>query len=100
MHQHLWYRGGDIAHIQHGEDTEEEIHGCVQTGVHEDQGNNEPVACKCREVDQQEDTEEDDMNLGISGETQKDEFIYGAVVLPGEVLHSPSAAEKNSSKCG
>ena len=44
MHQHLGHGGGDIAHIQQGEGTEEEVHGSVQLCVQADQHDDEPIA--------------------------------------------------------
>lgn len=46
----------------------------METGVQVDQGNNEPIAHKCREVEEEEDIEEDYIKLEIPGETQKDEL--------------------------
>ena len=43
MHQYLGYGSGDIAHIQHGDYTEEEVHGTVQVCVQEDQQDDEPI---------------------------------------------------------
>lgn len=95
MHQHLWHCGGDIAHIQHGEDAEEEVHGCVEVGVQVDQGDNEPIAHKCREVEEKEDIEENYIDLEVPGEAQKDELCYRAVVLQGETLHSSPTAGRH-----
>ena len=98
MHQHLGHSGGDIAHIQQREDTEEKVHGCVEAGVQVDYGDNEPIAHKGREVEEEEDVEEDCINLGVLGEAQKDELRHRALVLPEEILHSPSAAEREMNR--
>lgn len=44
MHQHLGHGGGDVAHVQQGEDTKEEVHGSVKMRIQADQGDDEPVA--------------------------------------------------------
>lgn len=92
MHQHLGHSGGNIAHVQHGKDTKEEIHWCVEARVQLDQGDNEPIAHECGKVEKEEDVEEDYISLGIPGESQKDKLRHRAVVHPGEVLHYFSAA--------
>jgi hypothetical protein len=63
----------------------------METGVQVDQGDNEPIAHKRREVEEEEDIEEDYIKLEITGETQKDELRHGAVILIGGALHSSTA---------
>lgn len=44
MHQHLGHGGGVTAHIQQGEDAEEEAHRHVELHVQEDQDDDECIA--------------------------------------------------------
>ena len=63
MYEHLGYSDGDITHVQHGEDSQGEVHGYVEAGVQVNQGDNEPIARKCREVEEKKDVEEDYINF-------------------------------------
>lgn len=38
MHEHLGHSRGGVAHVQHGEDTDEEVHGRVEACVLVDEG--------------------------------------------------------------
>ena len=50
MHEHLGHSRGGVAHVQHGEDTDEEVHGRVEACVLVDEGDEEAVAHKDQQV--------------------------------------------------
>lgn len=50
MHEHLGHSRGGIAHIQHGENTDEKVHGRVEARVLVDEGDEEAVAHKDQRV--------------------------------------------------
>ena len=82
MHQHLGHGGGDIAHIQQGDGTEEKVHGSVQLCVQADQHDDEPIAQDWAQVDEKEDNEEDAVGRGVTGEANQDELRDPTLVLP------------------
>lgn len=98
MNEHLGDRAVGITDVHKRQDTEEKVHGCVEAGVQVDYGDNEPIAHKGREVEEEEDVEEDCINLGVLGEAQKNELRHRALVLPEEILHSPSAVEREMNR--
>ena len=99
MHQHLGHSGGDITHIQQGEDTEEEIHGSVETHVQAYQGDDEPIAQDWAQVKKKEGTEEDPFGSGVTGEAKQDKFRNPGSVLSWRHPHGMAIKGSHSFKC-
>lgn len=63
MHQRLGHGGEDMAHIQQGEDSEEEVHGSVEMHVQADQGDNEPTVWDWAQVEEKKGNREDPVEM-------------------------------------
>lgn len=59
------------------------MEACIQVG----QGDDEPVAHKCDEVEKEEKSEQSHSDLRLSGEAKEDELGHRAAVLLAEALH-------------
>ena len=84
VHEHLGHCRGGVAHVQQGEDTDEEVHGCVEACVLVDEGDEEAVAHKDQQVKDQKEGEEQRIGPGVRGKAQQDEFCHSGLV---EFLH-------------
>lgn len=81
MSQQLGDYACGIRHIHQGQVGEKEIHGSVESAIQSDQKNDEEVPQYCHQVHQQEQDEEGDFSVPVTGQAKEDEFMHPRLVV-------------------
>jgi hypothetical protein len=81
MSQQLGDYACGIRCIHQGQVGEKEIHGSVESAVQSDQNNDEEVPQYCHQVHQQEQDEEGDLRVPVTGKAKKDEFMQLCLIV-------------------